>query len=255
MASIDIDIGTFDLSSANNVSVGDIDVRVLKSLKRGDLAKLDGSVIPDARRREIRIGVRGKVSGADYTALRSNMDALKAALESTSEQKFTLDDDRFIMVRYDGVDFGWENFRTVATFRFNLLAGYPFWLSETRNSDTRSPASATGYALTNNGNARARVKVTITNNSGGDVTDDIRFENTTTGERFEYGGTLANGDSLVIDNKLDVEDFSVLNDGSDDMANFHGDRLHADPGSNTFKLTSTAAPNLSVTVAFPDGWL
>lgn len=254
MASIDLDLGSYDLSSTNSVAVADIKFNLAKAIKQTDLAKLDGSVIPIGKRKSITASIQGTIRGADYTALRTNIDALKAALEQTSEQKLTLDDERFLMVQYSAFSYGWKNFRTLATYNFSLLASDPFWLSETLYSVTQSPNSGTGFTVANSGNAATRAKVTITNGSGGTITDDIALENATTGERFEIEDALLNTKALVVNNRVDTQDISILNDGSQ-VIGWFGDVLTLAVGNNTIKLYSAACPNVSVKVEYHYAWV
>ena len=252
---IDLDLGVFNLDESNDIAVSDINVKVAKSLSRADLPKAHGSVIPIALRKEITARIRGTVIGLDYDDLRSNLDDLKNALEKLAEQKLTLDDDRFLMVQYQDFDYSYKTLRRFAEFSFGLVASNPFWLSEVLSSDTRSPASGAGYAIVQNGNAPARIRVTIKNNTAGSLVDAIKLENQTRGETFQYRGTLAVGKSLIVNNRMDADDFIVTNDGTNDIKNFEGDFLMLSPGSNTIVLTSSGAPNVEVKLEYRDTYL
>lgn len=157
------------------------------------------------------------------------------------------------MVQYSSFSCGWKNFRTLASFNFSLLASDPFWLSETLYSVTQSPASGTGFTVANSGNAATRAKVTITNNSGGAITDDLALENTTTGERFEIEDVLADTKALVVNNRVDTQDISILNDGAQ-VTGWFGDVITLAVGNNTIKIYSAACPNVSVKVEYHYAW-
>lgn len=237
---IDIDLGTFNLDTTNDIAIKDINVKVAKAISQADLAKIHGSVIPIGKRKNITVQIKGSIVGSDYDDLRSNLDALKAALEASAEQKLTLDDDRFLMVQYSGFSYSYATLRTFAEFSFDVIASDPFWLSETLSEDERTPTSGVGYTIANNGNAATRVKVTLTKTGSGAVVNDIQLENTTTGEKFQYLGTLNSTKALVVNNRVDDMDVTVENDGTDDIAHFEGDLITLNPGNNTIKFTGTA---------------
>lgn len=252
---VDIDLDALNLDSTANIAIDTLNFQVARAIARFDLPKIDGALIPIGKRREMRVTVGGSLIGSNYDALRTSLDTLKAELEATVEQKLTTDDDRYLMVQYQDFAYHYEKIRTMLRFRFTLLASNPFWLSETLSSDTRSPTSGVGYALTNNGNATARCKITITNNTGGALNNAIQFENTTMGLQFNYRGNLANTKVLIVNTRMDSETYVVTNDGTDDIKNFEGDFMYAQSGSNTFELTSSGAPNVSVKVEFRDTYL
>lgn len=250
---IDIDIGSFNLDTTNNIAIKDINVKVAKAISQADLAKAHGSVIPIGKRKNMTVQIKGTIIGADYDALRTNLDALKAALEATSEQKLTLDDDRYLMVQYSGFAYSYATLRTFADFSFDLVASDPFWLSETLTEDERTPTSGVGYTIANAGNAATRVKVTLTKLGSGAVVNDAKLQNTTTGEEFQYLGTINSTKALVVNNRVDDADQSVENDGTDDIANFEGDFITLNPGNNTIIFTGTAG--VQVTLEYREAWL
>lgn len=250
---IDINIGTFDLDSSNGISVEDIQFRINKNVQEFDITKAHGSIIPIAKRKSAGFNVRGKVNASDYDALRTALDNLKNALESSSEFKFTTDDDRYMNVQCRSFSQSWLAIRTVAEFSFELVASYPFWLAASITTDSRTPTSGVGYTVNNPGNAYARAKITITA-GGSAISDDIKFQNSTVGQLFQYRGDLASTEALVINNRLDGVDLEVLNDGDDAIMDFDGDFITLAPGDNTLIFTSGAS-SPTVTVAFRPTYL
>ncbi len=117
--------------------------------------------------------------------------------------------------------------------------------------DERVPTSGVGYTITNAGNAPARVKIEVTA-PGGDITDNLKIENTTTGKSFQFRGTVAGYTTLEIDNRYDTDDFQVLNDSVNEYTNFEGDFITLDPGNNTIKYTGTA--NAIVKITWRNCW-
>lgn len=252
MANIDIDLGAFDLSSANGIAVADIKFSLAKTLRQAELVGSHGSVIPIANRKSIQAQVSLSIKGSDYTDLRSKMDAVLNALEQTSEQKLTLDDERFLMVQYSNPSWSWRNFRSLAALSFVLTASDPFWYSETLQADTRTPTSGVAYNVTNNGNARTRAKLTLTNNSGSTITDNMKFENVTTGEIFEFAGGVLTTKSLIVNNRVDASEVVITNDGVNANGDFYGDLITLNPGVNSLKYTGAAS--VQVKTEHRDAW-
>jgi phage-related protein len=111
--------------------------------------------------------------------------------------------------------------------------------------DERAPTSGAGYTVTNAGNAPARAKIEIT--AVGEIADACKIENTTTGESFQFRGTILATKKLEVDNRYDTDDFEVLNNGVDEHSNFEGDFITLDPGANTIKFTGTAGTKVKIT--------
>lgn len=242
---IDFNFGTLQLDSTNNIAIADIDQKERTSLKAHTIPKSDQSIAETMRRTSLIITMNGDIGGLDYDDLRTNIDALKAGLYA-GLQKFTKDDDRFIMAQLQSFNFKYEWIRTLAKWKAVFLAHYPFWLAEVASNDDRSPTSDVTYNITNDGNAPARMKVRVTNNSGGPIANDIAFTNTTNGDNFRYTGTLVNTKILEVDNRFDTDDFEVLNDGANAQVDFEGDFITLDPGVNAVKYVGTTAVNVEL---------
>lgn len=242
---ITIDFGTLNLGATNNIAIAGISTKEKTSLKTHSIPKSEGSIAETMRRIALTITVDGDIGGSDYDDLRTNLDTLKAGLKN-GKQKFTIDDDRYIMAQLQNFSQKFEWIRTLSTWKAVFLAHFPFWLAETASNDSTNPTSDVTYNVTNNGNAPARVKIRITNNSGGAIADDIAFTNTTNGDNFRWTGTLADTKILEVDNRYDTDDFEVLNDGSDGHVSYEGDFITLDPGVNAVKYTGTTAVNVEI---------
>lgn len=243
---IDINIGSFDLEdSTNGVAIAEISVAVAKSVQQFALPKYHGSVIPIGKRTALNVRLQGTIKGSAYDDLRSKLDALKAAFESSSEQSLTLDDDRILKVQYKNFSYGYKALRTLADFSVELVASDPFWYAASLTTSSAVRTSGAGFTINNPGNAPTRVKLQISN-SGSAIADDCKVENQTTGELLQYRGTLAAADDLIINNRVDAEDVAVTNDGTDDIANFEGDFITLNPGNNTIVFTGTAGTTVAV---------
>lgn len=253
---IDIDIGTFNLDSTNDIAIADINVKVGRAIQESDLPKSHGSIIPIGKRKSMSVAIKGSIIGSDYDDLRSNLDALKAALEASAEQKLTTDDDRYLMVQYRNFAYSFERLRRFANFSFDVIAQYPFWLSETLTQVEKTQGvdltNGVAFTVNNPGNAPARMKITFTNNdsgSGSTISDDINVKNSTTGDEFDFLGDLAAGKNLEVDDRVVDDDQIVENDGTDDTANFEGDWITLNPGDNSLIFTS-ASPGYGVKLEY-----
>ena len=242
---VDINLGTFDLDSTNNIAIEDVAVQINKSVQESALPKYDGSVIPIGKRKSMIIRVRGSVTGSDYDDLRTKLDSLKNAVEDTAEKKFTTDDDRQAFVQYRSFGYSYKFLRRFANFSAEFICSNPFWLSQTLNSDTRTPTSGVGYTIANAGNATTRAKITITAGLSA-ISNDIKIQNTTTGETFQYRGAINSSGVLIVNNRVDTADLVVTNDGTSDFPNFEGDFITLAPGNNTIVLTTAASPTVKI---------
>lgn len=254
MANLDIDFGTFNLNSTNGVSIADIAIETQKAIEQSVIPKGGGSVIPIGPRASVVVRLSGKIVGTSYTTLRDNIQALKAALDQTSEQKFTLDDERFIRMQYRNFAYSYAFINGVANWSCQLVASDPYWYSETLNSDSTLITAAPSQDLDNDGDAVTRCKLTITALAGNPITDDLLIENSTLGTSLQYRGTIAATKSLVINNRVDQDQFTVVNDGTDDIVNYEGDLPTMAAGTNTWDLT-TATTGVIVKVEWRDAWV
>ena len=236
---IQLKFGSLDLDVTNNVAVGSIEVKEQKSVKTTAIPKTDGSIAETARRMAITISMAGDISGSDFDDLRGNIDGFKAVLQA-GLQKFTIDDDRYIYAQLKDFSYSYKTLRTFARWSAAFVAHYPYWQAEVASSDVRTPVSAETYALSNPGNAPARVKITLTN-GGTSIVDDIRIDNVTNGQAMQYRGTLLGTQVLEIDNRYDTDDLQILNNGADAIVDFEGDFLELAAGTNYIKFTGAAA--------------
>lgn len=245
---IDLDFGTLDLDTTNNISINDISIKEKKIAKAFSIAKQDHAIQETARRSVVKIDVGGDIAGTSYPNLLSNIDTLKAGLQD-GKQKFTLDTNRYIIAQMVSFSYKYKKLETFATWKAMFEAAYGFWQAENASSDTRTPTSGVAYNITNNGNASARVKVVFTAPAGG-ISDNLIFENITAGIGLNFRGTIAGAKNLEVDNRFDTDDFEVLNDGADDHVNLEGDFMTLLPGVNSMKFTGEASTE--VVISFRD---
>lgn len=240
---IALKFGTTNISDGPIFAIEAIDINENKTINTHKIPMTDGSIAETALRESLSIDLKGSVYGSSYDTLRTNLDTLKAALQNGS-QKFTLDDDRYIMAQLKSFKKSFVKINALAKFTASFIAHYPFWLAELASSSVTSPTSGTGYTVNNAGNAPARVKILIT--AASETADNCTIQNTTNGQSFQYRGTIATSQILEVDNRYDTDDFEVLNNAVDDHTNFQGDFITLEPGDNTIIYTGVAGPTVAL---------
>lgn len=248
---IDLDFGTLNLDITNNINIESISIKEKKRSPIYAIAKADHSISETPRRSELQISISGDVAGTDYDDLLSNIDTLKAGLQNGS-QKFTLDEDRYIMAQMTSFDYKYVKLSNFATWTATFQAAYPYWLSESATVSDETPTSGVAYDVVNAGNAPARCKIVFTAPAGG-IADNLVFENITRSEGMNFRGTVAAGTNLEVDNRYDTNFFEVLNNGTDDHVNFEGDFITLSPGTNSVEFTGEAGTQVVIT--FRSAWL
>lgn len=246
-ATIQLKFGSLALDSTNNITIAKISEKSAKPVQPTAMPCTDGAIAETARIGPKTISIEGDICGTSYDNLRTNLDALHAGLLN-GLQKLTKDNERYITCQLKDFSYSYDHMTRRATWTAAFVAHFPFWIAEGATTDTRSPSSGTGYTLANTGNAPARIKITVTPVT--DMADDCQLENTTNGQQCRYRGTVVGGKVLEIDNRYDTDDFQVLNDGVDDIANFEGDFLELASGNNTFEFTGGGTPAITVTYRY-----
>lgn len=250
-ATIDFDFGSVGLDTTIGVTIGSIEIRNSKPVATHNLPHQDGAIAETAKLGPKTITVSGDIVGSSYDTLRGYLDSLSAAL-ADGLQKFTLDDERYIMAQMRDFSYSYDHVTRRATWTASFTAHFPFWLSETLKSDVRAPTSGVGYTVANAGNAPTRVKAKVTAPAGGPIINMCQLENTTRSELCKFTGTIAAAKILEIDNRVDTDDFEVLNDSVDAHTSFEGDFLNLSSGNNTIEYTGTAGATIGV--YWRDAW-
>jgi hypothetical protein len=170
---ITIKFNAFSLDDGSTYAVENISIKETKRVSSHKIPGSNSSVAEEAERESLAISMSGSVMNTDYDALRTSVDALKAALYD-GLQKFITDDDRYIMAQLTSFSYNYKTIRRMAVFEAEFEANYPVWQAETATESDTTPTSGVGYTVTNNGNAPARCKIEITAPSIG-VSDNIKF--------------------------------------------------------------------------------
>lgn len=250
---VEIKLGTFDLDSTNGIAISDVSFRASKRIASHALAKFAGSVSPISLLQDQRVNLSGSITAANYDAIRTALDALKSEFHSTSEIKFTMDDDRYMnaIVQAYGHSPSNQAIRTLWDFNVALMVSDPFWHSETLSTDSTLTTGNPSIVIANSGNAPARVKLTVSGSL--DISNDLVIENATTTEQCQFTGLISAGDDMVVNNRVGDRDLICTNDGADAIVDFEGDFLTLDPGNNTINLT-TGVSGVTVQIDWRDMW-
>ena len=250
MATIAIKFGSHNLGSLEDVE--QIQIRSGHIIVPVYIPRKQGFLVPTGEVGFGEVSLQGKLTAANYTALRTARDTFRAAIKN-GKQKITLDDERYCYGQLRDFDWSFLTMNTCMLWSASFITEEAKEFSVTFQSDTTAPTSAVGYTVANAGNATTRAKISITNNSGGAITN-FTLENSTTGQLFKYVGSLADTKVLVVDNFADTTstDITVTNDGTDDISNFQGDPITLASGNNTIVYTGTTA--VSVKTEWHDAW-
>lgn len=244
MATISLTFGTLALDSTNNITISRISEKASKPVQAVNIPVTDGAIAETAKIGPKTITIEGDIAGTSYDNLRTNLDTLHSGLLNGIQQ-LSKDNERYIMCQLKDFSYVYDHMTRRATWSAQFIAHFPFWLAETATTDADTPTSGVGYTVTNAGNAPARCKIAILTASS--TADACKIENSTTGEIFQYRGTIAAADTLEVDNRYDTDDFEVLNDGVDDHDNYEGDFITLAAGNNTIIYTGTAGPTVTFT--------
>ncbi len=233
MANFIINLGTLTLAdNPNGIAVEDINFQIAKNIEESALPKSDGAVIPIGSRKDIVAKVKGTLVGTSYTDARGKMDNFLNTIESASEQKLTVDNERYLLVQYRNFAESYRSKNNFIDFSFDVVASYPFWLTVALQRSTPAWTSGNLFKATNNGNAKTRAKIILTA-VGGSITDDIKLENLSTGEVVQYRGTLNSGKILTINNRVDS---GLVKFGAGSLALYGADYLST-PDSPDFDFS------------------
>jgi phage-related protein len=249
---IQLKFGPLNLQSGD-ITIGKISSKENKDPQLTKIPGIEGSIAEEAKRASLTFSFNFTIVGDNYDDLRINKDILKAAFHN-GLQKFTLDDDRYIMAQLLDLEIDEEKLRGIIKGKVSFISHYPFWLSDGElHTDERIPTSGVGYPINNAGNAPTRIKIEITAPAGG-IADNCKIENQTTtpAQMIQYRGTIAEYEKLEIDNRVDTDDFEVLNNTADDTANFEGDFMELAPGNNTIVFIGPAGT--TVKISYRDAW-
>lgn len=244
MANFQILIGTYNIGS--EAAVNAIDVITQKRIAQYPIIRDNLTVIPEGKNKPLSIDIRGTVKGTDYTSLRTAIKELRQALEA-GRQSFYLDDERYARILNSNFDYAYVT-QDYCNYNARFVCELPYWLADAASSDVRGPTSGATYPITSNGDIRIPLKVILTAPVGG-ISDNIIFENKTSGLLFKFRGALAATEQLVIDAGYDDynrPNYKVELEGVSAMSAFEGDFMYLEDGINNLEFTGEAATTVSL---------
>ena len=206
----------------------------------------------------LRVTRRSVITATTWAGVETALDALRAALNAaTAENKL------WGLCRDGSKRWAWAKVESVRApdrvgqilhcpvdLAFGLREG--LWYSETAHSEAKTATGA--HVLANAGNVRTPVKVTVVPA----VATLTAFAVSATGQGWAWAGSLAAGQSLIVD----AAAYAVTRNGSDDYAALTLTEpstfwLYLEPGNNTLTLTRTQGVSGTFTATFEwsDTWV
>ena len=198
-----------------------------------------------------RVSLKGKIQEIDATTCRSVIDSFEKEF-GLFNKKFRLWDDRYVFAYPLGFNYAFVPGTNMASalYTVDFMCADPFWYYDTTGSSSRTLNSADTFvssgiykeAFTLNNVGNVFVYPTITVTASGTLTTII-VRNLTTGRNFTYTGTVTSGTSLVVS----CSNFTVTNNGTEDLTNWSGSFLWLDPGNNSMEVQGSITATYAMT--------
>lgn len=216
----------------------------------------DGVLLSDGRPNLKRVTLRGLLTNATSTGLRTAEDTLLSSLRNSTGSsptgKLRVWDDRYLNAQLDGYDreYAPGHRGTAVKFQAVFAAATPYWLADTCSTDSRSTSSTTlTYSLTGGGTANAPPKITLTAGQNG-IGAGLRFTNLMANQFLTFASSMSSGDVLV----LDCENLTAVKNGTNVLAQVTGDFFSILPGSNSIKFDGTSCSSGSISTEWRNRW-
>lgn len=201
-----------------------------------------------------RVSLSGKVQESDAETLRTTLDNMEKVFRRFNK-KLRIWDDRYANAYCSSFSYSYIPGTVLASAGWSaeFLLADPFWYSDTPDESITIVTAADLVDVTNGGYLEQKILsndgtvfvypiITCAKSGSGNATR-IAIKNLTTGRQIVYIGTLLNTQSLVID----CGQFTVKNNGVEDLTNFSGSFVWLDPGDNIFQF-ETNVPDVTFTV-------
>lgn len=208
-----------------------------------------GSQVFDVALKDGKIRLKVQIHSDDFPTSRQIFDSIVlAVMEGQKDLRFS--NDRIIKVRLTNMPvLNYLARARVYVFDLVFTAPVPIhrFIGMTRSRNTVG-SSPTLFNLEVNGSLKTFPKIYFLPTSGITIST-ITLENLTSGERFNFSGTVVPGGTLLID----CDALDVINNGIDAASYFSGDWMKLLPGTNYFKVTAT--PGLTINMDWFDNFL
>jgi len=214
-----------------------------------EVPRREGTKVPNMRISSKSLSTDGMIVGATVTAKRSAVDALMKALNSYIKKpngdaelkNLYLYDDRYYKCFVEAADPEEIASARVSKMNLKFTIPEPFMWAVNKTNSAQSITGTTSFTVTNTGSAISHPIIWITNNTS-NITS-LTIENLTTGQKFNYGGSLVTSTDLMID----TDNLVVENNGVSDLANVTNEvGIYLVPGGNAFKVTGLALGDFSI---------
>jgi hypothetical protein len=209
----------------------------------------EGLRVPNSRIESKTLTSTGMFIGTTPTAKRTNFDTVMKVLNNYEKKpngnpllkNLFLYDDRYYKCFVTSADPDEKAATRIADVRLRFNIPEPFWCSTNWTRVNQSLSGDTTFTVTPNGTAVSRPVITVTNSSS-NITS-LTIENLTSGQKFNYSGTLATGQDLVID----TDELTVENNGANDLGNVTNEvGMTLLPQANEFKVTGVASGDIDI---------
>lgn len=240
MATIAIKFGSHNLGTTEDVE--QIQARSSHIINPVFIPRKGGFIIPTGEVGPGEISLSGKLVSSSYDNLSTAQNTFNSALKQ-GKAKLTFDNTYYMYGQLRDFDWSYIAMTKAIVWTATFVTEEAKRFSETFQSQTKSPTTGVAYTdVSNAGNATTRAKISITNNTGGNLSN-FTFENQTTGDKFKFTGTVSNTKILVVNNYADYSDtaITVTNDGTDAIAYFEGDPIRLASGTNSLVYTGSTA--------------
>jgi hypothetical protein len=243
----------------DNVDISDWKPTNTYRSQKFTVSRREGARIPNVILDERSLRIKGKVIGSTPDAARTTWDTflnrlnhnrLNPASEHISKNLY-LFEDRFLIGMLQKITPDFEGALGVINFDIDFVCANPFYHStQKKRKTTTMSSSPQTFTVTPVGNAFTRPTIKVT--AGGANITLVTVKNLTTSQSWSYSGTIASGESLI----LDTDELTLENDGANAFSAFSGEsQLILMPVDNLFTVTFTGgSTNSVIRVDYYDRW-
>lgn len=224
MSVLSLKFGTLDLSGEIETWSERMDSRT----NIREVPRRHGGFIADIPTLQTRIvTITGAIVKSSVNAALDRLDTIITELNN-GVQKLVFWDDRFVMAQKRSFEkeISQGGIGTHIRFRCEFECADPFLYlnaltTVTKTADVVTPPGTTTFSLTNGGDVYVFPRITFTANIAGQAITSLTLRNLTTigDKKFTFSGTVASGNSLVVE----PQDLTVKNNGVLDLTNSTGE--------------------------------
>jgi phage-related protein len=233
-----------------NVFISDWKPSIGIKLDQYEIARREGSFIPEYHLQRNTVKAAGTVAGSDVASCRTHFDSILKSLMSwqkNEKRNLYLYDDRVLEVFLSSFD--WDYFNAMSMVKFNMQFSAPDsttrYINKYRTQQIIA-ATITEFNLTYNGNAESKPVISFIADQAVAIST-CAFENLTTGESMAYTGTVPVNVALDIDSNT----ATVMNSGVDKISQFTGDFPKLVRGVNYLRF---AGSNCTIRIDYFERW-